>query len=82
MKTAFAVSADAKMTGMLETYINLIGKTAEKPRYFVETIGISIFIPWVKIRISKTPIVSNNPNMLGSWLDLKNTLARSPLIMD
>ena len=47
IKTAFAVNADAKITGMLETYMSLIGYTAENPLYFVETIGISIFIPCV-----------------------------------
>jgi hypothetical protein len=66
MKTAFAVRADAKITGMFETYINLIGYTAEKPLYFVETIGISIFIPCVNTSINNIPAVRHNPKILGS----------------
>ena len=66
MNTAFAVRAEAKITGMFETYINLIGYTAENPLYFVETIGISTLIPWVYTRISRTPAVTNNPNNAGS----------------
>ena len=39
---------------------------AKNPRYFVETIGISIFIPCVKTSTESTPAVSNNPKILGN----------------
>jgi hypothetical protein len=64
--TAFAVNAEAKITGMLETYINLIGYTALNPLYFVETIGISIFIPCVNTSIKSIPAVRHSPKILGS----------------
>ena len=66
---------------MLDTYIILIGYVAANPRYLVDTIGISTFIPCVYTKTSNTPAVRHNPNMLGSELDLKKVSARlNPII--